>query len=85
MYKNLKQQIIAVLLVSSTVWYFGFNRAMIAAVLNSQSSNEFKILFNINFNYTVAKSILAGIAPFGAVFGTILCSFLIKSYSSRYF
>jgi hypothetical protein len=85
MYKNFKMQIKAVIIISSTIWYFGFNRAMISAVLNSESASEFKLLFNVDINFVVARTVMAGVSPFGAVFGTILCSFLIRSYSARYF
>jgi hypothetical protein len=39
MYNNIYQQIRAVIIISSTIWSYGFNRAMIASILNSETNN----------------------------------------------
>lgn len=39
MYNNIYRQIRAVIIISSTIWAYAFNRAMIASILNSETNN----------------------------------------------
>lgn len=72
-----------VIIVTSSIFFLGFNRALIAAIVNSQTTKEFEKLFNFQGSAVTTKAVLSAMSPMGAFFGTIFCSILIKTYSSR--
>lgn len=81
--KNFGKQVRMVIVVCMTILFYGFNRTMIAATVNSQTTKEFEKLFNFQWNVITTKALMSCVSGIGAVFGTILCSFLLKFTSPK--